>query len=131
MPIDVKHVEQALDQAKEVIAEMVRRGMLEDAMRFALDNLKTALSPLVRSLAELRESVADLRHGLEIERAQRRDEIRGLRGEVAHLGFRFTLERICAEHGLSFEPLTPDPYRVDGRIAVSYTHLTLPTKRIV
>ena len=95
---------------------MVRRGMLEDAMRFALDNLKTALSPLVRSLAELRESVADLRHGLEIERAQRRDEIRGLRGEVAHLSFRFTLERICAEHGLSFEPLPPEPYRVYGLI---------------
>ena len=117
-------VDKAFSRLGEALVLSVR-GLRENIDRLAgevdkltedVRELRESTASLERSVRELRESVADLRRSLEMERAQRRDEIGGLRGEMAHLSFRFTLERICAEHGLSFEPLPPDPYRVDGRI---------------
>ena len=102
-----------VDKLAESIADLRDVAARHDE---AIGELTKNVAELTEDVRELRESVADLRRSLEIERTQRRDEIRGLRGEMAHLSFRFTLERICAEHGLSFEPLPPDPYRVDGLI---------------
>ena len=135
MPIDVEKLEKAIDMAEESVIEMVRQGKLDFAMKMVLGVLREALVPLVESVnklatglaelrersrelfdsvVELKESTANLERSLRMESAQRRYEVMGLRGEMAHMSFRFTLERICAEYGLSFEPLPPDPYRVDG-----------------
>ena len=88
--------------------------------------LKSRIEELTDGLRELRESTAELERGVrglcwslkkEVElRRKLESDVRRLRGDVTRMKLGDNLAYWCGKHGLDFERLPREPFRVDGVI---------------
>ena len=98
---------------------MVKPGEDMDRLAGEVDKLTEDMRELRESTASLERSVRELRWGLEREVELRRrleGDVGRLRDEVSHMKLGGNLAYWCGKHGLDFEWLPREPFRVDAVI---------------